>query len=127
MAYISTNSNPYGNRVGDCTVRAISTALGKEWGEVYLGLALKGLTMGDMPSSNRVWGEYLHDNGFKRTQLPETCPYCYTVREFCNEHPQGVYVLGTGEHAVAVVGGNYMDSWDSGQEQVLVVWTKEGA
>ena len=40
--FIRYNANPQGKNVGDCTVRAISKALGKEWGEVYTGLGLEG-------------------------------------------------------------------------------------
>lgn len=50
------NENPDGRNVGDCTVRAISTALGQEWETTYIALALQGYLMGDMPSANHVWG-----------------------------------------------------------------------
>ena len=53
------NENPDGRNVGDCTVRAISTALGQEWETTYIALALQGYLMGDMPSANHVWGAYL--------------------------------------------------------------------
>ena len=72
--------------------------------------------MYDMPSANRVWGEYLREIGYVRRIIPDTCPNCYTVRDFCMEHPIGRYILGTGEHVVAVVDGYYYDSWDSGNE-----------
>ena len=72
--------------------------------------------MYDMPSANRVWGEFLKTKGFLKYQIPDTCPICYTIRDFCFDHPQGTYVVGTGEHVVAVVNGNYYDSWDSGNE-----------
>ena len=123
--FISTNPNPGGNKVGDCVIRAIAVATSKEWEEVYVALALKGLEMYDMPSSNAVWGSYLADNGFERISLPDTCPVCYTIRDFCNDYPNGAYILGTGTHAVAVVDGSYWDSWDSGDEVPVYYWHKK--
>ena len=114
--FVKYNSNPKEARVGDCVVRAISTALELDWGKVYIDLANLGLKMGDMPSSNHVWGTYLHNKGFDARLLANFCPDCYTVREFAESHPHGTYVLGTGTHAVAVVDGCYIDSWDSGSE-----------
>lgn len=73
--------------------------------------------MGDVISSNIVWVAYLRDLGFKRYSLPDTCPIdCYTIEDFCIEHPKGTYVLGTGSHVVCVKDGFYWDSWNSGSE-----------
>lgn len=116
MRYINYNPNPMGLSVGDCTIRAISKVTNKSWKTTYLNLVLQGYKMYDMPSANRVWGEYLRENGYVRRIIPDTCPNCYTVRDFCMEHPIGRYILGTGEHVVAVVDGYYYDSWDSGNE-----------
>lgn len=123
--FVNYNSNPYGSRVGDCVVRAISTAMNMEWEDVYVDLADKGLMMGDMPSSNHVWGSYLMDNGYVRKVIPCTCPDCYTVKEFCYDNQYGTFILGTGTHAVAVIDGDYYDSWDSGDE-VPIFYFKKG-
>lgn len=80
--------------------------------------------MGDMPSSNAVWGAYLKTKGYERTALPNDCPDCYTVRDFANDHREGVWILGTGNHVVAVVQGHYVDDWDSGDEIPVFVWRK---
>ena len=72
--------------------------------------------MHDMPSSNAVWDAQLIHEGFKRSVIPDTCPDCYTVRQFANDHQEGTYVLGTGTHAVAVIDGDYYDAWDSGNK-----------
>ena len=81
--------------------------------------------MSDMPSADNVWGAQLLSEGFTHHILPNTCPFCYTVRDFCDEHKQGTYVLGTGTHAVAVIDGDYYDSWDSGDKIPLFYWRKE--
>lgn len=113
-AYIHRNYNPYGKIVGDCVIRAVSTVLGESWDDTYWGIAEEGFTIKDMPSSNDVWGAYLIRNGYVRRTLPDTCPMCYTVKDFCDEHPLGRYVLATGTHAIAVINGEYIDTWDSG-------------
>lgn len=55
--------------------------------------------MADMPSSNEVWSRYLEGRGFTYHSLR---PGNYTVRTFCEEHPQGVFVLGTGTHTSTI-------------------------
>ena len=116
MEYKYYNPNPLGLSVGDCTIRAISKVIERDWKSTYLSLMVQGYKMYDMPSANRVWGEFLRSQGFVRHTIPSTCPDCYTVREFCIDHSVGSYVLGTGEHVIAVVDGDYYDSWDSGRE-----------
>lgn len=123
--FIYTNPNPQGSYVGDCVVRAISIATNKTWYDVYTDLTVTGLSMSDMPSSNRVWAEYLKNLGWKRHIIPDTCPFCYTVRDFAGEHFKGRYILGTGSHAVAIVDGNIRDTWDSSDESPIYYWSKE--
>lgn len=124
MSFVMTNPNPQGLNVGDCAIRAISIATDKPWNEVYTGVTLQGLKLSDMPSSNRVWGEYLEDNGFKLRLIPDSCPECYTIKDFCREYPNGTYIVGTGRHVVAVKDGSYMDTWDSGSERPLYFFKK---
>lgn len=117
MGYAYYNKNPYGRSVGDCTIRAISKALGQTWEKTYVDLCLEGFMMGDLPNADSVWGKYLKRRGFSRTFIPDDCPDCMTVDRFANEHPKGTYILSMpGRHVVAVVDGNYWDSWDSGNE-----------
>ena len=125
MAYIEFNNNPVGRRVGDCSVRAVSKALGMGWEAAYIALTMNGLAMGDMPSSDSVWGATLRQNGFYRKAIENNCPDCYTARDFCDEHPVGTYVLGFGGHVATVVDGDLYDSWDSSMEIPQFYWYKE--
>lgn len=118
-------NNPVGRRVGDCAVRAISKALNMGWEAAYIALVINGLQMGDMPSSDSVWGALLRQHGFKRTNIPDSCPACYYVEDFCRDNPKGTFVIGTGGHVVTAVDGDYYDSWDSGKEVVQFVWYRE--
>ena len=89
------NENPYNRNVGDCTVRAISTALGQDWDTTYIGLCLEGYLLKDMPSS---------------------------VNEFARTHRSGVHLLGLNSHVVCIIDGTILDTWDSGEKEVLYYW-----
>lgn len=123
--FVEWNENPTGRRVGDCAVRAVAKALGISWERAYAMLALNGFLMGDMPSSNSVWGAVLRQNGFKARTLPDSCPECYTAADFATDHPDGVYVLGFGNHVATIVDGDIYDAWDSSDEIPQYVWYKE--
>ena len=119
------NPNPQGKRVGDCVVRAISKVLNQSWYETYIELCIQGLLMGDMPSSNAVWGAYLKNKGFKREVISNECPECYSLKDFADDVPRGTFVVGTGSHAVAVVDGEIYDSWQSEDETPIYFYRKE--
>lgn len=119
------NPNPVGRTtVGDCSVRAISKALGISWDEAHDELAFTSKQMGDIMNSNDVISAVLRKHGFHKQGLPCTWNDCYTVREFADNNPVGTYVVGTGSHVVTVINGNYYDAWRSGDESVIYYWTK---
>ena len=125
MAFVEWNPNPVGRRVGDCAVRAISKALGVDWETAYVMIASNGFSMGDMPSSDSVWGAVLRQHGFYRMSIPDTCPDCYSVTDFCNDNPKGTFVLGFGGHVATVIDGDLYDSWDSSSEIPQFVWYRK--
>lgn len=124
VKWIYYNPNPTGRRIEDCVVRAVAAVTNQDWDSAYTGLVFQGFVLKDMPSSNHVWGEYLRSRGFVRRSIPNTCPACYTVSQFAEEHPTGSFVLGTGTHAVAIIDGCVYDSWDS-RDEVPVYYFKE--
>jgi hypothetical protein len=73
---------------------------------------------------NAVWSKYLFENGYVRYAIPNTCPYCYTVRDFCKDHPVGKFLLAIGKHVVTVIDGDYYDTWDSGDQVPISYWLK---
>lgn len=125
MAYVEFNPNPVGRKVGDCSVRAVAKALGMGWEAAYIALVMNGLQMGDMPSSDSVWGAVLRQHGFYRKSIPDTCPTCYTAEDFCRDNPHGTFVLGFGGHVATVVDGDLFDSWDSSKEIPQFVWFRK--
>lgn len=118
LGFVYYNPNPLRrDNAGDCTVRAITKALedrGYDWELTYSQLCVYGMRYGDMPSANSVWGAFLLDNGFEEYSIIKKCRDCYTVNQFCKDHPDGIYVIGTDNHAVAVVQGDIWDTYNSG-------------
>ena len=119
------NPNPVGRNVGDCAIRAIAKALDLSWEQAYTEIAANGFAMGDMPSSDSVWGAVLRHHGFYRESIPNTCPDCYTAEDFSRDHPEGVYVLGFGGHVATVRDGDLYDSWDSSKAIPQFYWYKK--
>lgn len=119
------NPNPSKNRVDDCMIRAICAATGKDWHDVHVELAALSYTMDDVQIGNTVWRAYMLKNGFFLHAIPNSCPFCYTVGDFADEHPKGVYLLGTGKHAVTIVDGTVLDTWDSRSECPIYFYSKE--
>ena len=103
-------------------MRAISKALGMNWYQAYTELVKEGLRQCDMPSANNVWGAVLRKHGFRRASIPEECPDCYTVGDFLQEHPIGIFVVALKNHVVAVDNGVLYDSWNSMDENPIYFW-----
>lgn len=125
MAYIFYNPNPISANVADCAVRAVAKALGISWEEAYIKLTINGLNMGDIIASDNVWGSVLRQNGFYKEVIPNTCPDCYTVDDFCRDNPTGIYVIGFGGHVATVVDGDLYDSWDSSKMIPIYYWYRK--
>lgn len=123
--YISYNANPDGNRVIDCTVRAISTVLNQTWEQTYAGMVVEGMAIYNMPSANVVWNNYLKRKSYKRYIIPDNLPEDYSVRDFCRDNPKGTFLLALSGHVVAVIDGNYYDTWDSGDEIPIYFWHRK--
>lgn len=106
--YIYYNPNPTGRAVGDCAVRAVAKALNIDWETSYCLISANGFLMGDMPSSNSVWGSVLRENGFTRSVIENDCADCYTAENFSNDNNTGVFVLGFGTHTATGLTATFM-------------------
>ena len=123
--WIKYNPNPTGRSVGDCAVRAVAKALDTDWETAYEMISANGYAMGDMPSSDSVWGAVLRQHGFYRESIPNRCPDCYTAEDFAVDNPYGVFVLGFGGHVATIKNGDLYDSWDSSREIPQFVWYRK--
>ena len=125
-SWIEFNNNPSGRRVGDCAVRAVSVALDISWEDAYALIASSGFAMGDMPSSDSVFGAVLRQHGFYRMAIPNSCSDCYTAEDFCKDNPRGTFVLGFGGHVATVKDGRLYDLWDSSNLVPIYFWYRKG-
>ena len=127
MAWKYYNPNPVriDDGAGDCAVRAIAKALGISWEDAYVKLSFNGYLMGDMNDSDLVWGSVLRREGFVREIVPNTCPECYTVKEFCVDNPKGIFVVKSGSHVATVIDGVLYDSWNSEMKIPIYYWTRK--
>ena len=127
MAYQFYNPNPVHPEggIGDCAVRAVAKALDISWEESYAKLSANGFLMGDTISSDVVWGSVLRQEGFKRDIIPNTCPDCYVVADFCEDYPKGTYVVKSNNHVACIIDGTLYDSWNSEMKVVIYYWYKE--
>ena len=106
---------------GDCVVRAIAKATGISWDEVYQNLCLIGLRVKDMPSSKRVYRQYLN-NISKMEKQPWNGNRKYTLTEFAEEFNRGTYVVSIANHLTVVIDGFIYDTWDCSQYTVGNYW-----
>ena len=123
--WVQYNPNPVQGNAGDCAVRAVSKALNTDWETDYAIIATNGFLMGDVISSNAVWGSVLRQHGFKREIVPNECPDCYTLEDFSVDHQNGIYVVALPNHVATIVDGHIYDAWDSSKEKPLYYWVKE--
>lgn len=124
--FVKVNENPNDNLVGDCVIRALTTASGKSWEEVFEGLCAIAYEKKHMPNEDEVWKEYATTIGFEYKAMPkvkkgEKRPI---ASEIAKQLGSGSYILRLARHLVASVDGNYYDSWDSGRKPVYGYWER---
>ena len=120
--WVSSNPNPKHRIVPDCVIRAICNVLHLSWYEVFDQLSALARTECSVTCDDKLWGRFFYQMGFVPFTVPKDFPRCITVKEFCDLFPHGRYVIGTGTHAVAVIDGDYYDSWDSGNVCCSFFW-----
>ncbi len=124
MSFVEFNPNPKGKVAEDCTVRAIACLANKSWDDAYMLVCVGGLIEKTMPDQKVAISTLMELLGYTNHQLPNVCPKCYTIKDFCRDFPRGNYMVATGSHVVAVINGNYYDAFDSGNEVLLNYWSE---
>lgn len=119
------NPNPHNKSTGDCVIRAITKVIGADWDTVYVLICAEGFLLKELPPTDNVWRSFLSKNGFHRYMVQDAVIDGYTVKQFCKENPEGTFLLFVGEHVIAVIDGDYYDTWDSGDEIPSFFWRKE--
>lgn len=139
MSFVYYNPNPDGKNTGDCVVRALAKFLDISWIDAYINICVYACLNSDMPQINEIWSSYLESKGYTKHIVKDTCPYCYTLIDFCKDHIKGRYFVSLdvgyidkyasadsgilrGNHVVTVIDGNYYDTWNSGNEVPICYW-----
>ena len=116
--YYQPNRKDLKDKYGDCTIRALSKALGVTWLEAFeltipYCKEYQCTNIFDMPHDleaqvmNKLGFRYYGVSNAKGSKRP-------TVASFARSHKAGVYILNVANHEVAVIDGVYYDTWDCG-------------
>ena len=127
--FVEYNANSRNKNAEDCVKRAICFALGIDYDEVSKGLnEVRKKLHADAYNQDVVWTTYLHNKGYSVIRYPDKDT---TVEEFCQDYPEGTYILevgkeklvskGYGDHLCCVLDGDVYDSWDS-RNRVINKW-----
>ena len=126
MKYRNVNANPHKRKTKDCVVRAIATATGKPWVEVYDDLCRIGREISDMPSDRRVYERLLAQYGWRKCAMPRGADgKRMTLAQF-NDAIGGsqTMIVSVILHLAAVVDGELQDTWDCSRKCVGNYWKK---
>ena len=127
MRFTKYNHNPKNKKTGDCVIRAIAKAEGKEWLETYdelNALARKKYLM--LNNSKcfdtnylskkyntlyvKVYDEYRDRNRYK------------TVEELIDENPNKILIFSMSNHLSVAIRGELLDTWDCSRKNVRKCW-----
>lgn len=137
------NANPRNRITGDCTFRAICTALGKEWTTVVMEMAELSCRTGYAINDTKGIERYLAEQGWIKCKQPRKSDNTkYTGKDFCKLQQKyigtGVVIQNGvtisdrivanigGNHIVAIMDGKVWDIWDSTGKCIGNYWIKEG-
>lgn len=126
------NPNPYTPKgkkhiFGDCVIRAICAATGKDWYEVFDLLTEKGRKTGDFGNSRLVYHLVLEELGFLASaQKREKGKKALTVKDFCENNQKGIYILRLAGHLTCVKDGICYDTWYPQKKSIYKIYKYNG-
>ena len=116
--YYQPNKKDVNDKYGDCTVRALSKALNCSWIEAFdkmIPLCREEQVSNIFNAPVSVKKRMMERLGFCYYGISNRCGSKRpTVESFARDHLTGRYIVTVAHHEVAVVDGNYYDTWDSG-------------
>ena len=120
--YYQPNDKDLKDQVGDCQIRALSKALNLSWLETFdliIPICRSQQTTAIFSCELQKTKEAMEYLGFEyhgvSNKKGTTRP---TVESFAKSHPKGRYVVTVSHHVVAVVDGQYFDTWNSGYKSL---------
>lgn len=126
MEFIKYNANPKQKRTNDCVIRAISTATGIEWKEIYSALSMQGIKNSLMLNDPKNWRKYLEKLGYEKYKMPRRADNTrYTVEEFCDEiaNDNEIYIIKIAGHLTCIKDKKLYDTWNCGKKSVGNYWS----
>ena len=111
--FLKKNINPMGKKTGDCVVRALATALGRDYMTVYRQLFELSCKTGYIVNDKHVEEKFMSQNGFvKHKQPKKPNGKKYLIAEIDKLCKDRVVVISCAHHLTAVIDGVLIDSWD---------------
>ena len=130
FVYYQPNKKDLKDEVGDCQVRALSKALNLSWLEAFdltIPICRRLQTYTIFDCKLEFTKEAMKELGFDYTGISnKKGAKRPTVDSFAKDHPSGTYIVSVAHHVVAVVNGQYFDTWDSGKKSLYGYYTKRG-
>lgn len=118
------NANPHNRITGDCTFRAVCTALDNSWERTVMEMAALSCRHGFALNDKKGIAKYMEYKGWKKMKQPKKIDGTkYTGLEFClylNDHfPNGE--LG---NVLANIGGHHIVciKWTDGKFKINDIW-----
>jgi hypothetical protein len=125
MKFVKYNRNPLNRKAGDCVARAISTGTGLKWEDVIRIITEHAIPLGRVFNEKEAYGSWLEQTGWTKHKQPrKPNNKKYTVQEFCDLNPEGIYIVGVAHHLTVVEDGKYYDTWDCGYKTVGNYWSR---
>lgn len=126
--YYQPNRKDLKDQYGDCTIRALSKALGVTWLEAFeltipYCKEYQCTNIFDMPRN--LVNEVMSKLGFRYHGVSNTKGSKRpTVASFARSHKTGVYIANVAHHVVTIVDGVYYDKWDCGSKSLYGYYEK---
>ena len=124
--FVRYNANDKQQNVGDCVARSISFATGQDYNTTLHKLQQLARNLGyDSYRNTRVFQAMMNTLGLREQKIADME---IDVASFCEDHPEGTYLLIVGKkardtsHAVCISNGDVYDSWDSQKQLIASYW-----
>lgn len=119
------NANPKNRITGDCTFRAICTALGQTWEQTVMEMAELSCKTGYALNDTKGIAKYMELKGWTKMKQPRKSDNTkYTGAEFCKIFKGTCVANIGGHHIVCIKNGKVHDTWDSTDGCIGNYWVK---
>lgn len=126
--YYQPNSKDLKDEYGDCTIRALSKALGVSWLEAFdltIPFCRKHQVSNIFGAPSKIERQMIEPLGFKYQGISnKKGSKRPTVDSFAKGHPTGTYILNVANHVVCCTDGIYYDTWDCGGKSLYGYYEK---